>query len=178
MRHGHTEEAQWCRELKKDWKAVDIKGGATGYFISQTEEGSEKPPTEVTDVALAHAWFYGDLVHADQTQIDAAAAFEIDLRYAAAAVRTAQIAIMTRDTLSFIRSLIDDGLIDLQIHAFDAVAVKVEPKTLQMTGLYSAPVDTEPPGPVGQELDDTCKRSLPGTEDGQWIMRIPWGRSD
>lgn len=178
VRHGHPDEAKWCRELKKDWKSVDIKGGATGYFLSQTKEGSEEPPTQMTDMALANAWFYGDLVHADQTQIDAAAAFEIGLRYAAAAVRTAQIAIMTRDTLSFIRSLVDDGMIDLGIQALEAVPVKVEPKTLQMTGLYTAPVGTELPGPIGQQLDDTWKPSFPSTEDGQWIMRIPWGRND
>lgn len=139
VRHGHPEEVKWCRELKKDWKSVDIKGGAPGYYLSQTQEGSTEPPVQTTDIALANAWFYGDLVHADQTQIDASQAFELDLRYAAAAVRTAQIAIMARDTLSFIKSHIDDGMLDLDMQQLEAIPVKVEPKTLQMTGLYSAP---------------------------------------
>lgn len=177
-RHGHPSEAAWCRELRKDWKSVDIKGGAPGYFVSHAEDGSPEPPIDLTDVALANAWFYGDLVHADQTQIKAAAVFEIDLRYAAAAVRTAQLAILTRDTLSYIRSLVEDGVVDLDIGALDALAVKVVPKSVEMTGLYAAPVGTALPGPVGTELDSAWTPALPGTQDGHWLLRIPWGRAE
>jgi hypothetical protein len=179
VRHGHPQEAEWCRNLKKDWKSVDIKGGEPGYVVSQATPGSEEPATELTDVALANAWFYGDLVHADQTQIEAAEVFPIDNRFAAAAVRTAQLAIMARDTLSYIWSLVDDSLISLTREVLEVVPVKVEPKELQMTGFYTAPAGTPIPGPAGQDLDASWKTAaLPGTEDGQWFMRIPWGRSD
>jgi hypothetical protein len=71
VRHGHREQAEWSRELKKDWKSVDVKAGAPpGYFLALTREDAEKPHAQVTDVALADAWFYGDVVHAWTTWLD------------------------------------------------------------------------------------------------------------
>ncbi|HEV7146158.1 MAG TPA: hypothetical protein VGN48_04075, partial [Pedococcus sp.] len=46
--------------------------------------------------------------------------------------------------LSFIRALAGDGMLDLNMQALETVPVKVEPKTLEMTGLYSAPAGTAP----------------------------------
>ena len=120
----------------------------------------------MTDVALANAWFYGDLVHADQTQIGAAAAFDIGDRFAAAAVRTAQIALMARGTLSSIKSLIDDGMIDLDSKVLEDVPVKVEPKTFENVDIYTAPVGTEPPGPASQQLEDTYRPLFPAPRTG------------
>lgn len=177
VRHGHMEQAAWCKELKKDWQSVDLTTGESGYTMSVTTEGSEEPPVEITDGGLASAWFYGDLVHADQAQIDNGKAFEIDLRFAAAAVRVAQVAILARDTLNFIRSLIDDGLIEISEDVLETIPVAAGSKTVQLTGLYSAPVGTEVPGPAGQPVGETWQNAFPGTEDGQWIMRIPWGRN-
>jgi len=67
-RHGHTAAASWCSELKQDWKSVDLESGTTGYYLSITQSGTEEPPQEITDVALAGTWFYGDLVHASRTR--------------------------------------------------------------------------------------------------------------
>jgi hypothetical protein len=175
MRNGRPHDAVWCRWLKKDWKSVDLKGGNAGYYLSVTTEGSEDPPTEITDVGLADSWFYGDLVHADQVQIEAGKSFGIEHRFAAAAVRTAQIAILARELLTYIRVLVEEGHVKVSDHVLDAIPVKVEPKEVEMTGLYSAPFGTEMPGPAGTALADGWKAALPGTADGEWIMRIPWG---
>jgi hypothetical protein len=60
----------------------------------------------------------------------------------------------------------------------DTIPVKAQTKTVELTGMYSAPVGTELPGPAGQALSAQWQASFPGTEDGQWIIRIPWGRND
>jgi hypothetical protein len=178
-RHGHADAATWCSELKKDWKSVDLESGTAGYYLSITQSGTDESPVEITDVALAGTWFYGDLVHAKQDEIDKGKAFEIDQRYAAAAaVRVAQLATLARDTLSYVRSLVDAGLLPIGDAAMNTIPVKTEAKTLELTGIYSAPVGTELPGPVGEALPEGWKASFPGTEDGQWIIRIPWGRND
>lgn len=178
LRYGHHDQAAWCKELKRDWNSVDPATGDTGYFLSVTMEGSEELPQEITDAGLAGTWFYGDLVHADQSQIDKGKAFEIDQRYGAAAVRVAQLAILARDTLSFIRSLVDDGIIEISKSVLEGIPVKVEAKTVQLTGLYAAHPGTEVPGPVDRPVGENWRNAFPGTEDGQWIMRIPWGRTD
>lgn len=178
-RHGHPDAAAWCSELKKDWKSVDLESGTAGYYLSITQNGTEKPPVEITDVALAGTWFYGDLVHAKQDEIDRGKAFEIDQRYAAAAVRVAQLATLARDnTLSFVRFLVDDEALPLSDASMDTIPVKTEAKTVELTGIYSAPIGTELPGPAGQPLSEEWQTSFPGTGDGQWILRIPWGRND
>jgi hypothetical protein len=46
-------------------------------------------------------------------------------------------------------------MLDLNMQALETVPVKVEPKTLEMTGLYSAPAGTAPTGAVGQPLNET-----------------------
>jgi len=131
---------------------VDLESGTTGYYLSITQSGTEEPPQEITDVALAGTWFYGDLVHAKQDEIDKGKAFEIDQRYAAAAVRVAQLATLTRDTLNYIRSLVDDGTLPIGEAAMDTIPVKAQTKTVELTGMYSAPVGTELPGPAGQHF--------------------------
>lgn len=178
MRHEHVDSAAWCSELKKDWKSADLESGTAGYYLSITQSGTEEPPLELTDVALAGTWFYGDLVHAKQDEIDKGKPFEIDQRYAAAAVRVAQLATLARDTLSYIRSLVDDGTLPISDAAMDTIPVKTEATTVTLTGIYSAPIGTEFPGPAGEALPGDWQASFPGTEDGQWILRIPWGRND
>ena len=117
-------------------------------------------------------------MHAKRDEIDKGKAFEIDQRYAAAAVRVAQLAIMARDTLSFIRSLIEDEALAIADDVLNSIPVKVEAKSVELKGVYSAPVGTERPGPAGQPMPEGWQASFPGTEDGQWILRIPWGRND
>jgi hypothetical protein len=56
------------------------------------------------------------------------------------------LAILARDTLNFIRSLIYDGIIEISKAVREEVPVKAEAKTVQLTGLYSAPLGTEAPG--------------------------------
>jgi hypothetical protein len=177
-RHGHPEQAAWCRQLRKDWESVDLASGEAGYFLSVTQVDSDDEPVEITDLGLAGTWFYGDLLHADATQIDRGKAFEIDQRFAAAAVRVAQLSILARDTLSFVRSLIEDNVIEIGEEALSDLPVKVESKDIEGATFFSAPVGTENPGPAGSALSEEWKSALPGTEDGQWVMRIPWGRPD
>jgi hypothetical protein len=146
--------------------------------LSITQSGIEPLPVQMTDVALAGTWFYGDLLHARHNEIGKGKAFEIDQRYAAAAVRVAQLATLTRDTLNYIRSLADDGTLPIDMEGLETIPVKAQTKTVELTGIYSAPGGTELPGPAGQARSAQWQASFPGTEDGQCTIRVPWGRGD
>jgi hypothetical protein len=175
-RRGRHEDVRWCRNvLKKDWQSVDPRTGASTYAVSVTQENSSEQAVELTDAALTLTWFYGDLVHADEAQVAAGAVFGIEDRYAAAAVRTAQLAILTRDTLNFILQLSEDGTLPLSEKS-TTVAVKVESQSLQMSELLVGPTGTT--FPVGGEPGDGWRSliNLPGgTPDGQLRITIPWG---
>jgi hypothetical protein len=180
-RHGAAaEDIAWCRELRADWKAVDPKGGATTYLVSSTVEGGAQPSEQLSDSELALTWFYGDLVHADPKRIDAGKRFGIDQRYAAAAVRTAQLALLTRDTLSFIRHLADVGSLPLSDDALEKVEVQVTSKSLPLSGGFigergaKAGMAGEPLGDGWQPMDEAWP-----VEEGKTVaLRIPWGRAD
>ena len=166
----------WCSVLKKDWKAADLTTGTAGYSVSMTLAEVGQPPTELTDVDLASTWFYGDLVHAAQEEIDKGKVFQIDQRYAAAAVRVAQLAVLARDTLSFIQTLVDGDVLPLGDDALKKIPVKTEFKQDQLTGAYSAPPGTAIPGTAREPLsEEWTTLAVPGTEDGVWALRIPWG---
>lgn len=164
--------------VEEELAVVDLKGGTAGYLSSVTVEGSETATGEITDVGLAGSQFYGDLVHAGQDPIDTGEAFGLEHRFAAAAVRTAQIAILARELLAFVHTLAVDGFLKLDEHVLHGIPVKVESKDVQMTGLHSAPIGTELPGPAVTPIPDGWQARLPGTEDPQWLIRIPWGDHD
>ena len=165
--------------IRDSWKTVDLAEGTAGYYMSVTTAGLEQSHAEITDVGLAGSWFYGDLVHADQGQIDLGKSFGIEHRFAAAAVRAAQLAILTRELLTFVHVLVEEGVIEVSQAALKDLEVKVEPKDLELASLVTAPTGTPMPGPAGTPIGEEWQSAFPeGDEDGMWSMTIPWGEPD
>lgn len=173
-RHGQARDVSWCRALKKDWQSVDPKGSSSGYWVSTAPAAAPEAVRRATDVQLADTWFYGDLVHADPEQIANGAAFGINKRFIAATIRTAQLAVLTRDTLSFIRLLADDDVIALDMEALDAEPVTFESRNLEGLQIWSAAAGT-PVAPDLGSAGEEWSNGLPGVADGIWTMRVPWG---
>ena len=149
---------------------------ATVPSVSITTEGGSEPPTEITDAALALSWFYGDLVHADQEQAAAGERFGIDLRYAAAAVRTAQLTILTRDTLNFMLYLEEEGALPLS-EKTTAAEVTVANQTREMSGLYVGPTGADPfaPGTDPGEDWERIDHHDADAPNERLRVTIPWG---
>lgn len=176
---GQHQHQDWTRQLEAEWKSVDPKTGTPTYF-HQTW-GESTPPTEATDSALTLAWFYGDLVHADNQDSHTGAAFPIEERFSAAAIRTAQLATLTRDTLNWITWLVDNNLLDTAVLGDPDEHVVVTPsKTRELVAIYTGEaVDgarLEPgadPATIGMTADGGPWNET--TEDGEWLMTIPWG---
>lgn len=171
---GGTDHIDWCKTLKKDWVTVDPKVGKATYYLKLTQPDHDSE--ELTDLGLTLSWFYGDLVHADPHQIVAGEKFGIEQRYTAAAVRTAQIAILIRDTYNYIAFLAKDGIIDLDLAEVEAVDAKVTVTDTASVEVYVGDLDqilgadksvAEPAVPSSGPWD--------GVDEGTWQLSIPWG---
>lgn len=175
LRHESGQYIEWCQHLKGEWKSVDPTSGKPTYYFSISSPGEDDH--EITDSALALAWFYGDLVHADADQLQAGEKFSIDLRFAAAAVRIAQLAILTRDTYSWVKFLVDEEAIPAGAVAAEAAVVKVEPQSLELGAVYVGESDGKLKPSDDPVAAGMLKMEGPwlGDKDGLWIIRIPWG---
>jgi hypothetical protein len=173
-REGHPDHAEWFKKMRAVFASVDPRSAKATYFLSVEQEGGV--PEESTDAALALAWFYGDLVHADAEHVLAGAAFGIDQRFAAAAVRTAQLALLARDTLSYMRFLVAEDVLPEAATAADGVEVTVQSKQLELTGVFLGEAGAKiAPGqdPLAAGLEDVLNQE--GEPDGSWSLAIPWG---
>lgn len=94
-----------------NWSTMDATGKRVGD--SQT----------ITDAALALTWFYGDAIHAKHDQQELGAKFGIENRFAAAAVRVAQLTLVTIDTLDWVRYLATEGLVPVGPETLEAASV-------------------------------------------------------
>ncbi|RYJ07681.1 MAG: hypothetical protein EON52_00040 [Actinomycetales bacterium] len=176
---GQHQHQDWTRQLETEWKSVDPKTGTPTYF-HQTW-GESTPPTEATDSALTLAWFYGDLVHADDQDSHTGTVFPIEERFSAAAIRTAQLATLTRDTLNWITWLVDNDSLDIAVLGDPEEHVVVTPsKTQELVAIYTGEATDEAslaPGadPVTIGMTPNGGPWNETTEDGQWVITIPWG---
>ncbi|MGQ0843377.1 MAG: hypothetical protein ACT4QF_04515 [Sporichthyaceae bacterium] len=181
---GDAGDVEWCRELKRDWRSVDLsREDVVGYRLSTWSAVSPEPPVAVSDSALAIGWFYGDLVHADSNAIRVGEHFPIKHRFAAAAVRVAQLVILARDTLSFISALAEAGAIQFESDTSTSVEVVVVGHALELVGLHLAPLGTEiPNGGTAPPSDWTAMSGpwLGDGPDGRWLLpvRVPWAREN
>jgi hypothetical protein len=177
IRADAAEHTDWTRNLKADWKSVDPASGKATYF-HQTWS-ADTAPAEVNDATLALSWFYGDLVHADGKYEETKNAFAINDRFSAAAVRTAQLAIMTRDTYNWIEWLAEHGPLQPDVLGDVSISVKVEPSpTLQLIGIYAGEMGEHvAPGadPATAGLSTDAGPWNETAEDGRWTISIPWG---
>lgn len=165
-RHGHSRDVEHCRRLRADWRWVDLGSGAPATLSSKSspDPGAVLGPSaahddvvtaamtgvrvaQITDLGLAVSWLYGDLIHADEERIAAGAPFDITARFQAASVRVAQVAVMVRDTLSFIRALVQDGVIPWDWSEVEAQPVAAEPRPMLHAILRTAPTSTPLPQP-------------------------------
>lgn len=179
--HGANEHLDWTNRLKSEWKSVDPKSDNPTYFHQTWSDTTQ--PVEATDAALTLAWFYGDLVHADEKSLHTGDRFSIEDRFSAAAVRTAQLATLTRDTLSWIQWLVEHEHLDPTALGNPDEHVIVTPsKTRTLTGIYIGEVpdgDTaklEPgadPATIGMTTGGAPWHDT--TDDGAWTITIPWG---
>ncbi|RZL21836.1 MAG: hypothetical protein EOP31_26505 [Rhodococcus sp. (in: high G+C Gram-positive bacteria)] len=139
-------------EWRKMWAGVATRDASAQAYSIITDRGT------ASDQDLMYAWFYGDIVHADDKE-EQAKGLGIDARYKAAAGIVARMVECTELTFLLIQTLVNESIltVDPELFERDVVATKSVFETKQQIFLSEVggpPVtNTEIPNPeVWQSL--------------------------
>lgn len=136
------------KDLKGQWQSVDIEKPdlVQGYWYQSKNTATGEVTPRVTDTQLAAAWLYGDLVHANpKPRIQAAMAYPLKERYAAAVGVFSRLALLTLRTKKLIQDLVDEDCFKLSATTWSE-PVSVPNDELVDEGVsYLAPVGTPDP---------------------------------
>jgi hypothetical protein len=120
------------QRLKALWAQFDGGTRSTEMYSLRVGDPSTGEFSSLTDAELAHAWIYGDTVHADEQQVNAGRDFGIAQRFAAAVPMVATVALLAIMTLEAIEAACRDGLLQLGERCFTEPVVA--PSELRMAG--------------------------------------------
>lgn len=131
----------YVRSLRASWQKLDPSSTSPLGFDSQTAPIGAALGQPVTDIALAYAWLYGDLVHNDDitSRVDG---HDLDARYFGAVLVVGGIAVHGIGTLNLIRQLHAEGVLHLDESVFTE---RISPRTdysVTVAGFALAPVGT------------------------------------
>ncbi|GHH43967.1 hypothetical protein [Lentzea cavernae] len=129
-------------DLRNAWSAAT--NGETYSLVQWARSDDPQSATPVSNVLLAEAWMYIDLVHVDPDQTRRAALdYPMRTRYVASVRYYCRIAQLVVRTLRYVEKLRDAGLIELD-HTIWEREVVVGSQVVEEAVLYMAPVGTEP----------------------------------
>ena len=128
-------------ELKNHWDLINTDSKEIhGYSIS--DDASH----EASDLQLAGAWLYADLVHADPKENKKGGMdFSMEDRYVAAVRIFSSLALLTVETLAFIYNLEKLGIFDIPENIKTEEVVIGKDQIVKEGFIYQAPVGTEAP---------------------------------
>ena len=128
-------------ELKNHWDLINTDSKEIhGYSIS--DDASH----EASDLQLAGAWLYADLVHADPKENKKGGMdFSMEDRYVAAVRIFSSLALLTVETLAFIYNLEKLGIFDIPENIKTEEVVIGKDQIVREGFIYQAPVGTEAP---------------------------------
>ena len=154
----------WVEATKRDRN----RGNTTRAYMMAVGNIDGEVDGHATDLDLAYAWLYEDSVHGDLPSYDEFTARD---RYQAATYVFAGIACVALDTLQYLRSLIDDGVLVLPAEALETPVVVTETSwelptqayigavqeadTLTGIGQNTLPPDMQPIHEVLRPIDDS-----------------------
>jgi hypothetical protein len=146
LRGADEEHREDLQTLRRRWAAVDPRGRRlAAYRLDRIDADRPDEQGRAVDSALALAWLYGDVVHADVDGHEDAAAFSVVDRYRAATHAVARIAVASRDTLEFIEFLVHRQVLNVSDQALTVDVVAAHPDRYHKAAVYTAPPGTPPP---------------------------------
>lgn len=141
------EDKPRIERLTHAWSAAEIQGTQVqGYSLQQSKMDGSDATGPVSDTQLAAAWLYADLVHADATgPKQAALAFPLTERYAAAVRVFANLATLTLATLELIQTMSDAGRVIITPEALTGDVVIGKTQLVREARGYVADLGAAPP---------------------------------
>jgi hypothetical protein len=129
------------RELRADWQRLDVSSDDPVGYISRVGKVGSPLGDPVAAKALAYAWLYGDLVHADYVP-DRIGEHDIGARYQAGVLLVTNISVMAIATLNLLRAAREAGLAPIPDEAFTDTVLARGSYELPLVRFVAAPVDT------------------------------------
>lgn len=141
------ELASRTRLIRDDWKKLNNPKVAAGSYLRVMDEHGVESDS-LSDVELAYAYIYGDVVHHDTKRLAATAAFGVRARYEAAALVIPRLMLQALATLDVIVCARSRGVVVLPEELFTDEVVVTETTLRREAEMHVAEVGTEPPGSI------------------------------
>lgn len=103
-------------EWRALWDDVASRSGDVQAYSIVTDQGP------VSDDDLTYAWLYGDVVHADDKELQAKG-LDVEERYKAATGVISRMVDLTHATLLLVQALVDEGVLKLDSELFERQVV-------------------------------------------------------
>jgi hypothetical protein len=162
---GHEDVVAHVKRMRADWTAADPSESGGMHFGIEVGKVGGGPGIKATDVALALAWFYGDVIHADPERRASARPFSIETRFIAATSHVGRLASVAIDTLEFVEWLHQSNTITFDQQVFDEEVAVQRSEIRRKTKIYWAPMGTPEPADITQPFGDGWTLGIPGMED-------------
>lgn len=164
-----AQELEQIADLRRRWLGTEIQGTQAQGYTAQTMHPDTGATPEVSDTQLAAGWLYADLVHADARGPKAESlAFTIKDRFTAAVRIFSQVAVLTMETLDFVRRLYDTSRLQLSDAPWSQEVTSTGSDVPRDVRIYHADVGTSAP-----EFG-TSMRDAPGTWAPLTVADLLW----
>lgn len=141
IRNENKKLAEGLKSLKADWRRLDPSSEDPLGYISRKGKVGSPLGDPVSARALAYAWFYGDLVHADHIP-ERVREHDINARYQAGTLLITNIAVRVICTLNLLRVAKKVDLVPIPDEAFKGSVLARSSFELPLVRFVMAPVDT------------------------------------
>lgn len=132
--------------IRTMWNKLMLDNEAlSGYSVSVGSTDQPDFSQSLTDTALAKAWIYGDVVHADPDRLAASAEFGVAERFRAAVGLVARVAVCASQLLEVVNALIKAGVLRVNEIVLTEPVVVTETVWEQEGKMFLAPVGTPMP---------------------------------
>lgn len=139
--------------LKSRWAALRPDSKSLLGYSAQVMASADAEVESMTDLQLAYAWLYGDVVHGDQDRLKQARAFGLDERFRAAILLIANAARYTVWTLNTLRNVRYRGLVNLDDALFLQPVVVTDTEYRREASAMIGQPGAQPPN-LGDEWPD------------------------
>lgn len=147
---GDNEEFKLAlKDLRRLWHRIRPERKDLLAWSAQVKPGPDAPVEEQTDLQLAYAWLYGDVVHGDQDRLADAKSFGRDERFRAAVLVFSNAALLTIATYNVLRTMRDQKLIEIDDSYFDELIEVIATEYRHEASVSLAPLGTVVP-PLGE----------------------------
>lgn len=151
-------------EFRRAWRATSEKDGTAATYV-QMRDAQGNETRLISDLELAYAYIYGDVIHHDEDRIAGVVGFDIQERFHEAAPLIGRMVALTISTLNFTRHLVDSGVIPLPAGIFSVDVVAKETDTRRPARAYFAEEGTEPPAKMDEEFSQEWTEVNPVTSN-------------